>query len=294
MRMHDDQVDTDVEQLRRLLQTQQPQWAALPIERLPSPGTDNSIYRLGDDLVVRMPLIHWAVGQVDLEHTWLPRIAPNLPLRLHEPVALGEPGEGYPWRWSVYRWLNGERAHPSVLDDEIDTARDLAAFVRAFQSLDPTGMPRSGRGVPLAPMDDMIRGAIEQVRDETDADVLLAAWDDAIHAPKWSGPWLPVHGDLSDGNLLVRGGRLHAVIDFSCFGLSDPANDIDVAWDLFSPAGRDAYRAALDVDDATWARARGWAVRSVFGIPYYRDSNPGIVERARRRLANVIEEYQAR
>jgi aminoglycoside phosphotransferase (APT) family kinase protein len=291
--MHDEQVDVSPAVLRRLLEVQFPEWADLAIQRVPSSGTDNTIYRLGDELVVRLPLIHWAVQQVEKEHTWLPVLAPLVPIALHEPVAMGEAGEGYPWRWSVYRWLDGENPVPDGLDDLNGLALDLAGFVTAIRGLDPDGVPRSQRGLPLSVGEDAIRGAIDQVSDQFDADVLLAAWDDALAAPKWDGDWVPVHGDLSAGNLLLRGGRLHGVIDFSCFGLGDPANDVDVAWELFSGESRALYRAALDVDDATWRRARGWAIKAVYGIPYYEGTNPGIVARARRRLTNVIADWRA-
>ncbi len=286
--MHTEQVDSDADLVRRLLVGQYPQWADLPIARLPSSGTDNAIYRLGAELVVRLPLIHWAVGQVDKEHTWLPKLAPRLPLAVPEPLAMGEPAEGYPWHWSVYRWIDGESAHPDRIADLRQTADDLAGFVAALHAIDLADAPRSQRGVPLATKDTEIRGAIKAMAHEFDAEALTAAWDEAITCPQWDGPPVLVHGDLSDGNLLVRDGRLHAVIDFSCFGFGDPANDLDVAWDLFSGESRDAYRRALGVDDATWTRGRGWAITAVYGIPYYEHTNPGIVTRARRRVAAIL------
>ena len=289
--MHSDQVDSDAALVRRLLASQYPQWADLPIERLPSSGTDNAIYRLGTEMVVRLPLIHWAVGQVEKEHTWLPRLAPRLPLAVPEPLAMGQPAEGYPWKWSVYRWIDGANAHPDRIVDLRATAIDLATFVNALHSVDFSDAPRSQRGVQLVTKDAEIRGAIAAMRHEFDADALTAAWDEVLSAPPWDGPSVLVHGDLSDGNLLVRDGRLHAVIDFSCFGLGEPANDLDVAWELFSGESRDAYREAVGVDDATWARGRGWAITAVFGIPYYEHTNPGIVARARRRLAAVLAEH---
>ena len=290
--MHDKQIDVAPQQLRRLLAAQFPQWADLPIARVPSSGTDNTIYRLGADLVVRLPLIDWAVRQVALEHEWLPRLAALVPTALPEPVAVGEPGHGYPWPWAVHGWIEGTNPEPDTVEHLEALAVELADFVRALRDVGFDDVPRSVRGVPLRVGDTAIRAAIEQVRDQFDADVLMAVWDDALTAPKWDRPWVVVHGDLTGGNLLLRGGHLHAVIDFSCFGLGDPANDVDVAWDLFSGASRDVYRAALDVDDATWRRARGWAVKAVYGIPYYEGTNAGIVARARRRLDNVIADWR--
>lgn len=293
MRMHQDQVDAPPDVVRRLLRAQHPHWADLPLERVPSSGTDNTIYRLGDDLAVRLPMITRATAQVALEHEWLPRLAPLLPFALHEPVALGEPGDGYPWRWSVYRWLDGETAHPSRVADPGALVTDVAELIRALRAIDLSDVPRSDRGRPLRYADADMRGAIESLRDELDAETILAAWDAALAAPKWDGDWVVSHGDLSDGNLLLRHGRLHAVIDWSLFGRCDPALDLAVAWDVFDAESRDRFRRELDVDDATWARARGWAITAAYGIPYYRETNPGIVERSRRRLANVTEEWLA-
>ena len=290
VRMHTEQVDSDAALVRRLLAAQYPQWAELSIERIPSSGTDNAIYRLGPDMVVRLPLIHWAVGQVEKEHTWLPQLAPLVPLAVPQPLAMGAPAEGYPWRWSVYRWIEGETAQPSRIPDLRQTAIDLAGFVAAVHALELPDAPRSQRGVQLATKDAEIRGAIAAVRNEFDAGALTAAWDEAISAPQWEGPAVLVHGDLSDGNLIMRDGRLHAVIDFSCFGFGEPANDLDIAWDLFSGASRDAYRAVLGADDATWVRGRGWALTAVFGIPYYEHTNPGIVTRLRRRVNAILDD----
>lgn len=290
MRMHTDQVDSDAALVRRMLAVQFPQWAELPIRRIPTSGTDNAIYRLGDELVARLPLIHWAVGQVEKEHTWLPKLAPLLPLVLPEPLAMGEPAEGYPWHWSVYRWIEGETAQPDRIADPCLTAIALAEFVTALHDVDLADPPISNRGVQLITKDEEIRGAIAAVRHEFDADALTAAWEEAITAPPWHGPPVMVHGDLKDENLLLRDGRLNAVIDFSCLGLGDPANDLDVAWDLFSGDSRKAYRDALGVDDAAWARGRGWAITSVFGIPYYEETNPGLVACARRRVSAVLED----
>jgi len=291
MRMHTDQVDSDAALVRRMLAAQYPQWADLAIRRIPSSGTDNAIYRLGPEMVVRLPLIHWAVGQVEKEHTWLPKLAPRLPLAVPQPLAMGEPAAGYPWHWSVYRWIDGDNAHPSHIADLRQTAIELAEFVAALHALECEDAPRSQRGVQLVTKDEDIRGAIAAMRHEFDAGALTASWDEAISAPPWDGPPVLVHGDLSDGNLLVRDGRLHAVIDFSCLGLGEPANDLDIAWELFSGESRDAYRAALGIDDATWARGRGWAITAVYGIPYYEHTNPGIVARARRRLAAILADH---
>jgi aminoglycoside phosphotransferase (APT) family kinase protein len=208
-------------------------------------------------------------------------------------VFVGEPGLGYPFRWAVHRWIEGDNAHHDHVDDPVGLAHDLAAFVRALRSVPTDGMPRSARGRPIADPGGEIRRRILGLADELDVDALLAAWNDAIAAPHWKGPFVPVHGDLSGNNLLLSDGRLVGVIDFSCFGVGEPANDLDVAWELFDEEARAAYREQLDADDSTWSRGRGWAIRSVYRIPYYRQTNPGIVQRAFGRLHNVINDWRA-
>jgi aminoglycoside phosphotransferase (APT) family kinase protein len=291
VRMHDNQVDSDEALVHKLLSDQFPEWAGLTISRLETDGTDNAIYRLGDEFVMRLPLIHWAVAQVEKEHTWLPKIAPLLPLAVPAPLMIGEPGHGYPWHWSVHRWIDGENAHPDRIIDAGQAAIDLAGFATALHAVNLPGAPVSQRGVSLVTRDKATRWAINAVRREFDSKALTEVWEEALAAPPWDGPPVWVHADLTDGNILARDGRLYAVIDFSTLGLGEPANDLDAAWDLFSGESRTTFREALGIDDATWARGRGWAITSVFGIPYYEHTNPGIVARARRRIAAVLAEH---
>lgn len=188
-RMHADEVDTDVALVRRLLAAQFPHWADLPIAPVPSAGTDNAIYRLGEDMAVRLPRIHSAIGQVAKEHLWLPRLAPFLPLDTPVPLALGDPGEGYPWRWSVYRWLDGENPTVDRLAAPSALARGLAAFVTALQRVDPTDGPPAGarnffRGAPLALRDPPTRAALDALHGTIDGDAATAAWDVALRTPR--------------------------------------------------------------------------------------------------------------
>jgi aminoglycoside phosphotransferase (APT) family kinase protein len=297
--MHEDEVDTDAALVRRLLAAQFPQWADLPIRPVLSAGTDNAIYRLGADMAVRLPRIHWATGQVDKEHQWLPRLAPLLPLAIPVPLAKGAPGEGYPWHWSVCRWLEGENATVERLADLRQAAMDLAQFVAALQRIDATGGPppgphNFGRGEPLAARAAPTRKAIAALEEQgtLDTGAVTAAWEAALRAPAWRGSPVWIHGDLSSGNLLARQGRLSAVIDFGGLGVGDPACDLMVAWTLFSGESRDAFRAALAVDEATWARGRGWALSwALIFIPYYLDTNPVGVAHARRAIDEVLSDH---
>ena len=208
--MHADEVGTDPALVRRLLAAQFPQWADLPIEPVDSAGTDNAMYRLGEDLAVRLPRIPWAVEQVDKEHRWLPELAPSLPLAIPTPVAMGVPGEGYPWRWSVYRWLEGEEATTARLADPRRAATDLGRFVAALHEIDPGRMDlhpastTSSAAVPLAERDVETREAIGSLRGMLDATALTEAWDAALRAPAWRGAGVWIHGDLQPGNLLRR------------------------------------------------------------------------------------------
>lgn len=292
--MHADEVHTDVPLVRRLLATQFPDWAALPLARVPSSGTDNALYRLGDDMVVRLPRIDWAVAGVDREQEWLPRLAPLLPVAVPAPLAKGRPAEGYPWPWSVYRWLDGENPAVDRVADPDSLARDIARFVRASQPLDPAGAPPAGRGVPLAARDGPTRTAIAALHGMIDTEATTAAWDAELQTPAWPGPSVWVHGDLSPGNLLLRGGRLAAVIDFAGVGVGDPACDLIVAWNLLPAETRPVFRAELRVDDATWARGRGWALSvALIQLPYYKDTNPALAANARHVIGEVLADRRS-
>ncbi len=293
-KMHVDEVDTGVPLVGRLLAGQFPQWAGLPIEPVHSAGTDNALYRLGDDMAVRLPRILSATAQVDKEHQWLPRLAPFLPLAIPVPVAKGSPGEGYPWHWSVYRWREGENATIERIADARQAATDLAQFIAARQRIDAAGGPppgphNSARGEPLAMRDTRTRDAIATLRGVLDVDAVTAVWDAAIAAPQWRGPPVWLHGDLHSGNLLAVQGRLSAVIDFGCLGVGDPACDVMAAWTFLSAETRDVFRAALHVDDASWARGRGWALSfGLIALPYYRSTNPVLAGIARRAIDEAL------
>lgn len=291
-RMHDDEVDTDASLARRLLAAQFPQWAELPIERVTSAGTDNALYRLGDGLVARLPRIHWAADDVEKECAWLPHLAPFLPLAVPMPLAKGAPGEGYPWSWSVYTWLDGVDAGHAPFADLTQVAGDLARFIGALRGIDATGGPAAGRGVPLATRDEDTRAVIASRHSALapfDADALTSAWEAALRAPVWDGPPVWVHGDLGPLNLIVQQGRLGAVIDWGATGVGDPACDLIVAWSLFTAETRGVFRAALGVDDAMWARGRGWALTiGLIALPYYHVTNPALAAVARRAISQVL------
>jgi aminoglycoside phosphotransferase (APT) family kinase protein len=263
--------------IRRLVDSQFPQWAGLPLRPVDPAGSDHVIHRLGDELAVRLPRHAGALGQAEKELRWLPRLSPSLPLAVPVPVAVGRPDFGYPWPWAISRWLAGEVATVAELGESVETAVALAGFLRALQHFPRTDAP-PGDPRGLADRDADTRRAIEQVAgvfdgvDRTrvfdtavgtpvfDAAALTRLWEAALNAPEWRRPPVWFHGDFHTGNLLTVDGRLSAVIDFGGLGAGDPARDMTIAFTLMSAGPRKVFREALGVDDDTWARGRGWAL----------------------------------
>jgi len=295
MKMHDGEAHIDADLVRQLVGAQFPQLAALPVTPFRSTGTVNAIYRLGDQLYARLPRVARYARDLETESRWLPGLAPVLPLRIPEPVARGQPGEGYPWRWAIYGWIDGQPYADQLVDDEREAARDLARFVTGLRLTDTAGAPRAGRR-PLRELDAATRAAIESAGDDIERDAVIAAWELALEASAWDGArpaW--IHADLLRPNLLVDGGRLRAVIDWGAAGAGDPATDLIAAWAVFGPAGRETYRAALGPGDGAWDRARGIALhQAVMLIPYYRETNPGMAALGRRTVGQVLADLRAR
>jgi aminoglycoside phosphotransferase (APT) family kinase protein len=294
--MHENEIETNADLVRRLLKAQFPHWADLPIDPVPSAGTDNALYRLGDELAVRLPRIDWAIGQVAKEHKWMPILAPLLPLAIPIPLEKGQPGYGYPWEWSIYQWHPGENAILEEVADPVQTAVDLAEFILALQDIDTNGGPdaleHNLRGVPLALRDSATREAIGSIKGLIDTERALAVWETALCAPEWDQAPVWFHGDLLPGNLLFENGQLTTVIDFAGLGVGDPACDLMIAWGLFSGESREAFRAVLGLGSATWSRGRGQALsQAVIFIPYYLETNPLGVKYAQHTLDEIFTEF---
>jgi aminoglycoside phosphotransferase (APT) family kinase protein len=295
-RMHADELDIDEGLVGRLVAGQFPEWSTLPIQPVLPRGTDNALYRLGDDMVVRLPRREKNTASLAKERRWLPRLAPLLPLAVPVPLATGQPDVTYPFEWSVYRWIEGETATSDRITDLGQAAVDLAQFISALQQIDcsdgpPPGEHNAFRGVPLATRDDSVRTAIASLRDHIDPSAVTAAWDIALGAPEWTSPPVWIHGDLDSRNLLVdEEGQLCAVIDFGCLGVGDPACEVMVAWKVLSAETRDIFRTALRIDEATWSRGRGWALSQALGaLGYYTlETNSTLVLEAQRWMAEVL------
>jgi aminoglycoside phosphotransferase (APT) family kinase protein len=248
----------------RLVAAQFPRWADLPVRRVEPGGWDNVTFRLGTGLSVRLPSGPGYAQQVDKEHRWLPLLAGRLPLPIPQPLARGAPGCGFPWPWSVYRWLPGTPLAASHVPDRTALAADLAGFLAALYRIDPAGGPPPGennfyRGGPLTVYDGETRDALKALEGEIDTVRAAQVWAEAL-AATWHGSPVWFHGDIADGNLLIDQGRLSAVIDFGTSGVGDPACDTVIAWTYFSGASRRVFQSRLPADPATWARGRGWAL----------------------------------
>ena len=291
------EVEINVSLVRRLVTAQFPRWADLPIRAVEFDGWDNRTFRLGETMSVRLPSAEWYAAQVEKEHRWLPRLAPLLPLPIPVPLAMGVPAEGYPWNWSIYRWLDGEPATLAPIADLPQFATTLAHFLTALQRIDPTGGPPPGphnfyRGGPLMVYDGETRNAIAALDGQIDTAAVTAVWEAALNAT-WHGPPVWVHGDVAAGNLLVTEGRLSAVIDFGTSGVGDPACDVVIAWTFLSGASREAFRAGLPLDDATWARGRGWALwKALITLAADIHTNPLKAREARRVVDEVLADHQ--
>lgn len=257
-------IHIDISLVHLLVATQFPQWANFPIKPVEFGGWDNRTFHLGEHMAVRLPSAAEYSQQVEKEHYWLPKLAPHLPLPIPMPLAIGKPAEGYPWHWSIYRWLEGDTASTAMITNLPQFAITLSEFLVALQRIDTTGGPIAGthnfyRGGLLITYDTETRQAIAILKNKLDVPAATKIWQEALetiwqHSPVW------IHGDISASNLLVKKGQLNAVIDFGLLAIGDPACDLTIAWTLFNGESRKIFQTLLPFNSATWARARGWAL----------------------------------
>ncbi|HET9562002.1 MAG TPA: aminoglycoside phosphotransferase family protein [Propionibacteriaceae bacterium] len=304
-RLHHDEVRIDEDLVRQLLRTQLPDLANLDLRLVPAQGTDNVVFRLGTKLSVRLPRKPAAVRSLLVEREWLPRVAPRLPLAVPLPVASGEPSGAYPFPWLVCTWLSGTPLPPAGELGAVDVDT-LAEFVVALQAFDSEGGPQvqpGQRAGPVGAYDAVARAAFHETSalqaagriepDLVDEEAAASVWRQAVDAPAWPEPSVWVHRDLMASNLMTVNGRLSGVLDFGGLAVGDPAGDVMAAFHLFSADGRSRYRAAVGADDATWARARGWAlIQGLEALPYYLDTHPGMVAMARRVIRATLNSQE--
>jgi aminoglycoside phosphotransferase (APT) family kinase protein len=291
-------IEVDEQLARRLVDRQFPHWAGLPIRPVELSGWDNRTFRLGDELSVRLPSGDGYRLQVEKEQRWLPVLAPQLPLPIPEPVARGEPGEGYPFAWSVYRWIDGTPAAIAPIADTVALARELGAFLVALGRAGARGAPEPGdhnflRGAHPSVYGDETERAVDALRGEIARDEVLAVWEAAL-ATRWEHDPVWFHGDVAVGNLLLRAGRLAAVIDFGSSGVGDPACDTVIAWTLFVGAARAAFRSTLGGDAGLWARGRGWALWKalITLVGYLEDGDDASAAEQHRLIAALIADHE--
>ncbi len=296
--LHADELPVDEALVRRLIADQLPQFVGMRVHRLSASGSSNSLFRLGDELLVRVPRQPGGSEAILKEARWLPLLRNALPVGVPTVVALGHPAHGYPEHWSIVRWIDGEHPPPATTSNigaRSGLAHDLAGVVRALREL---GVPpralrdtalRSYRAGPLTAIDSDIRACAERCRSlpnlELDVDAVLRVWDGAMAAagvgPTPATHWL--HGDLVAENLLVRDGRLSALLDFGGLAVGDPTVDLAAAWEVFDQEARNLVRADLGLDDRAWLLGRAWALAlAVMTLPYYWRTMP---ERCAGRLA---------
>ena len=284
--------------VRHLIVSQFPQWGDLPIKPVEFDGHDNTTYRLGEDMSVRLPTHKDYARQVEKEHRWLPKLAPNLPLPIPIPLAKGAPTNDFPLPWSIYRWLKGKDAEREPFADINQAATALGEFLSALQQNDTSGWPSPGyeqlfRGAPPEIFATETRDAITALKDTIDTEAATAVLEAALAAPAWHGSPVWFHGDLSAGNLLIENGQLSAVIDFGSAAVGDPACDLMFAWKIFSGESLKAFHAALPFDNATWARGRGWAVwKGLITLAEHIETNPVEAEKARHFCDAVLADYK--
>lgn len=254
----------DTKLVRNLIAAQFPQWKDLPIQPVASSGWDNKTFHLGDNMLVRMPSARVYADQVKKEQYWLPKLAPFLPLPIPTPLATGNPGEGYPLHWSIYRWIEGDTATSEPVKDFCTFAADLGNFLKTFQQIDSTDGPPPGlhsfyRGGALINYDSEVQEACAALKDKIDDKVATRIWKEALNST-WHKKPVWVHGDISVGNLLVRNGRLSGVIDFGQLAVGDPACDLAIAWTLFYGESREMFRRMIALDSDTWNRGKAWTL----------------------------------
>lgn len=287
--MHENEFDINEPLVRNLLNQQFPEFADLKINQVKHAGTDNAIFRLGDDKCIRLPRIDYAALQIEKELKWLPKLVTHLPLAIPNPLVSGKPCKDFPYPWYIYNWIQGGDLYDTKPQNLIEIASDLAKFIKSLHKISADGAPVARRGLPLATKNDEVRKAILDLKDMVDPDIITSIWEECSNTPNWDKPAIWLHGDLLPSNLLIQNGKLNSVIDFGLMGIGDPACDLIPAWSLFDADSREVFRKELQIDDDTWIRGKGWALAiALIIIPYYLHTNPVLISVAKKIIGELI------
>ncbi|EJS69287.1 acetyltransferase [Bacillus cereus] len=286
----------NVSLVEKLIQEQFPEWAHLEVKPVKLSGHDNRTFHLGDQMSVRLPSDAAYAPQVEKENKWLPILSKELSLPISAPIAKGNPSEEYPWSWSINKWVEGETVTKENVHDLNEFATDLGSFLVALQSIDASNGPIAGahnfyRGGLISVYDQEAREAIENNKDVFDEALLKHFWNLALRST-WERKPVWVHGDIARGNLLVKDGKLSAVIDFGILGVGDPACDAAMAWTFFDKNSRNIFKEILRMDEETWNRARGWALwKALITYDANKGSNKGGAEESHRVIQVIVDDY---
>lgn len=294
VQLHENEFDIDTELVQGLLIAQMPDLAELSLRRLDSWGTVNAVYRLGENLLVRLPRAPEYVRGPEREARWLPLFAQSLPIHVPKYERLGRPTSRYPSHWSVLEWVEGDPASEATIIRLDQAANDLGEFVQALREVSTANAPTGGnyRAFRLARVDADFRGWLAKLPDDIDRFRVESVWNTSVSVGEWGLRPSWVHTDLRGGNLIVRDGRLAAVIDWEGCTVGDPSADHLAAWWLFDGDSRETFRTASGASKDTWSRAMGWALfMSVAAIPYYSETKPAFAGQARRALDEIISDH---
>ncbi|WP_129688931.1 aminoglycoside phosphotransferase family protein [Gottfriedia acidiceleris] len=288
----------NVELVKQLINEQFPIWSHLEIKPVELSGNDNRTFHLGDNMSVRLPSAECYVPQVEKEHKWLPILANKLSLPISKPLAKGSSSRYYPWPWTINEWIDGESLSKENISDLSQFAKDLGGFLKEFQSIDAHGGPVAGkhnffRGGNLAVYDQETRDSIDQTKEIFNKDLLTEIWETALSS-KWEYEPVWVHGDIAPGNLLVKNGKLCAVIDFGILGVGDPSCDAAMAWTFFDTNSRKVFKNVLNFDENTWHRARGWALwKALITFNANKENTTTIREESFNTINLIINEFKS-
>lgn len=289
--MHKNDLKINMDIVRNLINEQFPEYSNLPIDQLNSGGTVNYIFKLGQELYIRLPRVReWS--NIEKEYEVLSYLAPNLSLEIPEVIAVGKPDDFYPLKWAIYKWIKGSMYSDKLIIDEIKAAKDLANFIKELKSIAiPPGAPKAGREA-LGKLNKKTLKTIYSADNLNNKDKIIKIWKESLKAAPWDGKAAWIHSDLLRTNLLIQSGNLNAVIDFGSAGIGDPAFDLIPAWTVFNSGGRGIFKNCINADRESWIRARGYALhQAVLIIPYYKKSNPEFTLMAQRTLNEILADY---